>query len=197
MKTKTILFALILGLLSFAFTVEKEAEYNVDQQQSTLTWVGRKVLGEHTGTIKILNGNLTWDNEMLTAGSFEVDMASITNTDITDQGDQQQLVGHLKSDDFFATEKHPKASFVITKVTPIAKNQSKVKGNLTIKGITHEVEFPATIQANENQLNAKAKIIVDRTKYNIQYGSGSFFDNLGDKAIDNNFELNVSLIAKK
>lgn len=197
MKTNTILIALFAGLFAFAFTVVKDTAYKVDQQQSQINWTGRKVTGEHSGTINISDGKLTWDGKKLSGGSFEIDMNSLVNTDITDPDYNQKLVGHLKSDDFFSTEKHPKANFVITKVTPLSGKQSQIKGDLTIKGITREVEFPATIQANGDQLKATAKIVVDRTLYDIRYGSGSFFDDLGDKAIDNNFELNVALVANK
>lgn len=197
MKQKITLIALFAGLLAFAFTTVKVEEYKVDTQQSKLNWIGRKVAGEHSGIISISDGKLLWSGNKLTGGSFEIDMASIINTDLADSDYNQQLIGHLKSDDFFSTDKHPKANFVITKVTPLAKNQSKVTGNLTIKGITKEVQFPATIQANGDQLEAKAKIVVDRTQFDIRYGSGSFFENLGDKAIDNEFELDVELIAKK
>lgn len=197
MKMKSTLIALFVGLFAFAFTTVNDEEYKVDKQQSKLTWIGRKVTGEHSGTINISNGKLNWNGKNLTGGSFEIDMASIINTDITDETYNQQLVGHLKSDDFFSTEKHPKANFVITKVEPLANNQAQVTGNLTIKGTTKEIQFPATIQAQGNQLSAKAKILVDRTQYGIRYGSGSFFENLGDKAIDNNFELNIELLAKK
>jgi polyisoprenoid-binding protein YceI len=197
MNTKTILIALFVGLFAFAFTTANDPEYKVDKQQSKLSWVGRKVTGEHSGIINISNGKLNWNGKSLTGGSFEIDMASITNTDITDKSYNEQLVGHLKSDDFFSTEKFPAASFVITEVKPLTKSQSQVKGNLTLKGVTKEVQFPATIQARGNQLIATAKILIDRTQYGIRYGSGSFFDNLGDKAIDNEFELNVELVAKK
>lgn len=197
MKMKSTLIALFVGLFAFAFTTVNDEEYKVDKQQSKLTWIGRKVTGEHSGTINISNGKLNWNGKNLTGGSFEIDMASIINTDITDETYNQQLVGHLKSDDFFSTEKHPKANFVITKVEPLTNNQAQVTGNLTIKGTTKEIQFPATIQAQGNQLSAKAKILVDRTQYGIRYGSGSFFENLGDKAIDNNFELNIELLAKK
>lgn len=197
MKTKTTLIALFVGLFAFAFTTIKEAEYNVDKLQSKISWIGRKVTGEHSGTIDISSGKLSWDGKSLTGGSFEIDMSSITNADITDPEYNSKLVGHLKSDDFFSTEKFPKAKFVITNVKPLSNNQVQVKGNLTIKRITKAIEFPATVEVKENQLNAKAKILVDRTQYNIRYGSGSFFDNLGDKAIDNNFELDVELVAKK
>lgn len=197
MKTKTTLIALFVALFAFAFTVVKEFEYKIDSKQSRLVWLGRKVTGEHTGNIHLSSGKLNWNGRELTGGSFEVDMASITNTDLTDQEYNQKLVGHLKSDDFFSTEKFPKATFVITKVKAIAKNQSQITGNLTIKGISREIQFPATIESQGEQLKATAKIVVDRTQYDIRYGSGSFFDNLGDKAIDNDFELKVVLLAKK
>ena len=197
MNTKTTsLLALLLGLFALAFTGVKSNEYVVDPQQSKINWVGRKVTGEHSGGISISQGKLIWNGKQLKGGSFEIDMNSITNTDITDKGYSDKLVGHLKADDFFATEKHPKANFVITSVTPQGQ-QSLVKGNLTIKGITKEVQFSATVQANGKQLTAKAKIMVDRTLFDIKYGSGSFFDNLGDKAIENEFELDVALVANQ
>ncbi|WP_224994630.1 YceI family protein [Cesiribacter sp. SM1] len=194
---KSLSLALLISLFAVAFTVVKDTTYTVNQQQSKLTWIGRKVGGEHTGTIQLSNGKINWNGKSLTGGTFEVDMSSITNTDVTDKEYNQKLVSHLKSDDFFSTDKYPKARFVITKVTPLANSQSQIKGKLTIKGITKEVEFPATIQASGSQLTARAKVVVDRTLYNIRYGSGSFFDNLGDKAINNEFELNVVLVANK
>lgn len=197
MKTKTILIALFAGLFAFAFTVIKEAEYKVDLSQSKVNWTGRKITGEHSGTIKLTDGKLILDGDKLSGGSFTIDMASIKNTDITDAESGKDLEGHLKSEDFFATEKYPKARFVITKVSPSDNKQSQITGNLTIKGITKEVRFPATIQTEGDKVKATAKIVVDRTLFDIRYGSGSFFDDLGDKAIDNNFELNVALLAKK
>lgn len=196
MKATNLLFVLLAGFIAFAFTVENET-YTVDKSSSTLQWVGRKVVGEHSGTIAISNGKLLWSKQALKGGSFEVDMRSVANTDLTDADYNKQLVDHLKSDDFFATEKYPKATFVITKVEETAKNQSMVTGDLTIKGVTKEVRFPATVQQEGNRLVARAKILVDRTQYGIKYGSGSFFDNLGDKAIDNEFELNVALVARR
>lgn len=197
MKTKINLFALLVGFFAFAFTTANDPEYTVDTQQSKLSWIGRKVSGEHSGNISISDGKLNWNGKGLTGGSFEIDMASITNTDISDETYNQQLVGHLKSDDFFATDKFPKASFVITNVKPLANNQSQITGNLSLKGVSKKVQFPASVQVQGNKLIATAKILVDRTQYNIRYGSGSFFDNLGDKAIDNEFELNVALVASK
>lgn len=196
MKAKNILFVLLAGFVAFAFTAKNDT-YTVDKSASTIKWVGRKVTGEHSGTINISSGKLIWNGQALKGGSFEVDMTSLANTDLTDAEYNQKLVGHLKSDDFFATEKYPKASFVITKVKETGKNQSQVTGDLTIKGVTKQVSFPATVQVKGNDLVASGKILVDRTQFGIKYGSGSFFDNLGDKAIDNEFELNVALVATK
>ena len=116
-------------------------------------------------------------------------------TTIKDADGSARLEGHLKADDFFATDKFPKSTFVITKIDSKGTDQYAVKGNLTIKGITNEVEFPATIKMAKDQLTASAKIVVDRTKFDIKFRSGNFFENLGDKAIEDNFELNVELVA--
>lgn len=190
------MIALFAAVLAFAFTATAP-EYKVNTTKSKIEWVGRKVTGEHRGAITISAGKLSWDGKKLTGGSFDIDMSSITNTDITDAEYNKQLIGHLQSEDFFSTAKYPKASFVITKVVPQAKNAAIITGDLTIKGITKQLAFPAVVQASENEVTATATITVDRTLYDIKYGSGSFFDNLGDKAIDNEFELNVALVATK
>jgi polyisoprenoid-binding protein YceI len=197
MKKVNFLGTLITAVaLAFAFTTAK-IDYTVDKQQSKVSWLGKKVTGEHKGGISIASGKLTSDGKTVTGGSFDIDMTSITCTDLTDKTYNEKLIGHLKSDDFFSTEKFTKSTFVITSVTPTGNDQYKVVGNLTIKGITNPVEFPATIKTTATDVKANATIKVDRTKYGIKYGSGSFFDNLGDKAIDNEFTLTVDLVAKK
>ncbi len=171
--------------------------FNVDKTKSKVTWIGRKVTGEHTGTINIADGKLTSDGKNILGGSFDIDMNTITCTDLTDADYNAKLVGHLKADDFFGVAKFPKSTFAVTKVTSTGGANYKINGNLTIKGITQAIEFPATITVAGTQVTAKAKILVDRTKFDIKYGSASFFDSLGDKAISNDFELNVDLVAKK
>jgi polyisoprenoid-binding protein YceI len=196
MKRNGLFIAVIFAFLAMAFTAGT-TEYKVDAKQSKVVWLGKKVTGEHTGGINIADGKLISDGKTFTGGSFTIDMASMTCTDLADAGYNEKFVGHLKSDDFFSTAKFPKSNFVITKITSTGKDQYNVKGNLTIKGITNEIEFPATIQTVGKQIKANAKIVVNRTKYDIKYGSGSFFDNLGDKAINDDFELNVDLVAAK
>ncbi|MCR6642675.1 MAG: YceI family protein [Sporocytophaga sp.] len=196
MKRNGLFIAVIFAFLAMAFTAGT-TEYKVDAKQSKVVWLGKKVTGEHTGGINIADGKLISDGKTFTGGSFTIDMASMTCTDLADAGYNEKFVGHLKSDDFFSTAKFPKSNFVITKITSTGKDQYNVKGNLTIKGITNEIEFPATIQTVGKQIKANAKIVINRTKYDIKYGSGSFFDNLGDKAINDDFELNVDLVAAK
>ncbi|MES2732719.1 MAG: YceI family protein [Bacteroidota bacterium] len=171
--------------------------YKVDPKKSNIVWTGKKVTGEHQGTIAVSNGTLSAKDKTLTGGSFEFDVNSITVTDIKDQAQNAKLVGHLKNDDFFAAAKYPKANFIITSATPKGGNNYDIKGKLTIKGITNEVAFPAIVTSDANNLTAKAKITVDRTKYDIKFHSANFFENLGDKAIADNFDLDVTLVSAK
>ncbi|MDF9798208.1 polyisoprenoid-binding protein YceI [Catalinimonas alkaloidigena] len=186
--------ALIASVL-VSFTLPTKVEsYNVDAEQSTLIWTGRKVTGEHTGTINIKEGNLEVNGEKLEGGSFTIDMSTIENADL--EGEYKgKLEGHLKSDDFFGVASHPTAQFVITQARAQENGQYEITGDLTIKNITNEVTFPAEVKVSGNQVTADAKIVVDRSKYNVRYGSGSFFDNLGDKTIYDEFDLEVSLVA--
>ncbi len=180
------LIAAIATLTSFT---PKELGYKIDAEKSKITWVGKKVTGQHTGTVNLSEGNFTSKEKKITGGSFSIDMTSLKDADAN-----ARLETHLKSDDFFSTEKFPKTTFVTSNIESKDGDQYNVKGNLTIKGITHEIEFPATIQIINDQLSAKAKILVDRTKFDIKFRSGNFFENLGDKVIEDNFELNVELV---
>jgi polyisoprenoid-binding protein YceI len=118
-------------------------------------------------------------------------LKTIKALDITDPGYNQKFIGHITSGDFFEIEKFPTASFVITKV---AGNQ--VTGNLTVKGITKSITFPAEIAVKGGKVTAKANITIDRTDFNIKYGSKKFFDSIGDKAIYDDFALTVSLVSE-
>lgn len=185
-----------VALMSFTNPSKKEDTFKVDADQSTLVWTGYKVTGSHTGNIKISSGALVTSGETIKTGNVTIDMTSITNTDLEGQW-SDKLVGHLKSEDFFSTTKNPTSSLKINKVTTDKNGRAQIEGQLTIKGITNSISFPASISKKGDVLVAVATIKVDRTKYNIQYRSESFFENLGDKAIDNNFELQVNLVAKK
>ena len=183
---------LIIAITMLSSFILKDADFKIDAQKSKITWVGKKVTGQHNGTVNLAEGSFTSIGKNITGGSFTIDMTSIKDAEAS-----ARLEGHLKSDHFFSTEKFPKSTFVITKIKSKGTDQYAIKGNLTIKGITNEVEYPATIKITKNQLTATAKIIVDRTKFDIKFRSGNFIENLGDKAIEDNFELNVELVGNK
>lgn len=175
---------------------KKAVAYKVDAAKSVVKWHAKKVTGEHLGTIGLASGALNVDGTKITGGTFEIDMTSIKCTDITDAGYNAKLVGHLKSDDFFSVEKNPKAVFVITKVDGKGNNVN-ITGDLTIKGIKNKITFPATVTADAKGVTANAKIVLDRSKWDVRYGSKTFFPNVGDKMINDDFEINLALSAAK
>ena len=165
--------------------------FEIVAAQSNIDWVGRKVTGAHNGTISVKEGKLILNAGKLTGGKFIIDTTSIRILDVTDPATNAQFAGHLNSDDFFSTQKYPEATLEITSVSG-----SHVEGNLTIKGITHPVGFDAVVSVNGNLLTASGKLVIDRTKYEMKFRSGSFFKDLGDTLIYNDFELNVIITAK-
>lgn len=196
MKLKTTSFAvLFLVVVSSAFIAPfKPANYKVDTEKSSLTWVGKKLTGSHNGTIDLTSGNLLFEGKKLVGGNFTIDMPTIKDADKSDK-----LEGHLKADDFFGVDKFASANLIIKKVVAGSGNNVTVTGDLTIKGITNPVTFPATVSWNADGTVAAAanKVIVDRTKYGIKFRSKGMFPDVGDKLIYDEFELTVKLIAKK
>ncbi|MEZ4802109.1 MAG: YceI family protein [Gelidibacter sp.] len=179
--------AIILAVAMATGTVSVDKK--VDVVNSTIKWTGHKVTGQHEGTIQLKEGVLNFDDKnQLTGGTFTIDMGTLTVTDL--EGEMNgKLTGHLKSEDFFGVEKHTTSTFVITNV--VGKDgKYKVTGDLTIKGITNPITFDMMVKDNNT---ATANLKVDRTKYDIKYGSASFFDGLKDKAIYDEFDLNVNL----
>jgi polyisoprenoid-binding protein YceI len=156
-------------------------------------WVATKVTGKtHTGTVSLSEGGLQIEGNKVSGGKFTIDMNTINVTDL-EGGMKTKLEGHLKNDDFFSVDKFKTANLTILSV-----DGDNIKANLTIKGITNEVTFPAKIVFGaDGTVTASADINIDRTKFDIRYGSDSFFDNLGDKAIDNNIIFKVILKGKK
>lgn len=175
-----------------AGTAAAQEKYTAIKEKTTLSWLGEKVIGQHTGTIDIKSGHITWLDNKIASGEFVIDMTSIKSDEKLDR-----LVGHLKSEDFFGVDNHPVSKLEITESTPFDKGTGIVKANLTIKNITHPVEFRASMQKDEEGHWFYANIVIDRAKYNIRYGSGSFFDNLGDKTIYDEFKLKVNLFVGK
>ena len=183
-STKTILITLV-SFVFLAFT--SNTTKNVNIEDSVVKWTGYKVTGQHEGTISLKKGTLMFNGKTLTGGKFVMDMTTINTTDI--EGDYKaKLDGHLKSNDFFGVKKYNTASLEFIAVKGKGTNYS-VKGELIIKGIKDQIEF--NMQVSENSATAKLKI--DRTKFDIKYGSASFFDGLKDRAIYGEFDLNVNL----
>ncbi len=166
-------------------------EKKINVAESTVEWMGHKVLGSHNGNIDVKEGSLNFDeNNVLTGGGFSIDMTSITVKDLEPNKGGKKLEGHLKSADFFGVEKFPTAQFKITKVVSRGKTgEYKIIGDLTIKETTKEIKFDAVVNNNV----ASTSLKIDRSDFDIRYGSGSFFDNLGDKTIYDEFDLNISL----
>jgi len=204
MNARTILAGLAMASLVTAPTMAhtgnptaKATTYTINSQKSMMAWHGKKVTGEHNGTIDINKGNLIFDGTRLTGGVLEVDMKSVKNLDLTDVGYNKKLTTHLMSEDFFNAEKYPTATLKITKVTPKGGNDYEVAGTLTIRGITNPITFPATVKLNGGTAEVSAKVVIDRSKYDVKYGSKSFFENIGDKMIYDEFDLTANLVATK
>lgn len=188
MKTmKTIALSIFVFVLSTSVFADNN---KVNSAKSTVQWTGKKVTGEHTGTIKIKEGTLDLNNGKLTGGKIVMDMSSIANKDLTDPEWNAKLIGHLKSDDFFGVATYPTSELVITNVSGNSGNYA-VTGNLTIKGITNPVTF--NITASDDGKNYKGSMTVDRAKYNIKFRSKSFFENLGDNLIYDDFTLDFDV----
>ncbi|MEH0155055.1 YceI family protein [Limibacter armeniacum] len=191
-----LLTCMVVGITSFKL-YEPKSTYKVDSEASKMEWVGKKVTGQHTGTIKISDGAVEVSDGKLVGGNFTIDMSTINNTDLESADDKAKLEGHLKSDDFFSVEKFPKATFEIEKADEKGGGEYEITGNMTIKGISNKISFPASVTIEDNKLTAAATITVDRTKFDVKYGSGSFFSDLGDKMIYDDFEINLDLVANQ
>ena len=182
---------LLLTFMLYPVLTNAQVKMNADTEKTTLQWLGEKVMGQHTGTINLKDGWLTLNNNQIVSGEFNIDMASLKESE-----SNQMLEKHLKSDDFFGVEKFPTAKLVLTGSDSFEKGTAVVRGSLTIKGTTNPIEFKALLQKKDEGTWFFANIIIDRTKFNIRYGSGSFFDNLGDKAIYDEFKVKVNLLVK-
>ena len=172
----------------------------VDLENSNIDWIGRKVTGEHSGTLNLSNGFVIWNGKSITGGKIILDMTSIKNTDIESPAWKHKLEGHLKAEDFFHTDSFPHAILEIKRQTAIMdENKTIRKGmlaDLTIRGMTHEIKFPFILTQSKNILTGEGSVDIDRTLYNIQYKSGKFFDDLGDHLIYDNFTVQFRIQTK-
>lgn len=187
----------VVALIALTATSTFAEEFKVDTKASQVKWTGEKVTGEHWGYVSLKSGSLQVENGKLADGEFTTDMTSITVKDLEPGEWHDKLLGHLKSDDFFSVDKHKEASFDIRIIKDLGNNKVKITGDLTIKGIKKQISFEANYKIQGNKITAEAVMAVDRTRYDIKYGSGSFFDSLGDKTIYDEFTLNIKLVADK
>lgn len=179
--------------------VTAEAEkYTVDIDSSTIAWTGFKPTGSHNGTINIGSGVLSTEDGKISGGSFVIEMGSITVLDIpVEKKGNAKLVGHLSNSDFFDVEKYPSAAFEITGLEEV-EGKIMLSGNLTLKEVKNNVTFPVSVTNEGDTITLTSETFtIDRTKWNVQYGSKSIFDNLGDKFINDDIELTIHVMASK
>lgn len=178
------------------------ATYKLQPQLSTLGWEGKAVTHGHNGTMQFSGGDLQVRNNMVVGGTAVVDMKSMKATDITDAENHAKFVGHMSSGDFFDAPAYPTSIFKIISVAPIAgaaadADNATITGDMTIKGVTQRISFPAKVGVKNGVAAATGKVTIDRTKYGLKYGSKTFFDSIGDKAINDEFTLAFNVIAKQ
>lgn len=174
----------------------KSNTYEIDPNASSCFWNGYKVTGQHTGTVKVKKGTIIMADGFLTGGKIEIDMNSIKCTDL-DSEYASKLEGHLKSADFFGAEKYPIVKFELTRsIAQDTKGNYKIVGNVTIKETTKEVKCFASMTQNNAIISVNGKLTIDRSEFNVKYGSGSFFDGLGDKTIYDEFDITFNLKSK-
>ena len=173
------------------------ATYNVNSESSVLNWKGEKLgMYDHSGVITISGGSISTEGDAITAGNFTVDMATMMETGAEDEEKAAQLVGHLSSADFFDVATFPTSTFEITEVMMGDGGAGKIKGNLTIKGKSNGIEFPATLAVTDGQVTANAEFTIDRTQWDVVYGSG-VAGAVGDQVISDDITFTVALVADK
>ena len=197
MKTfKTMFVSFLLLIATQGFCAKKEI--TISKENGQITWKGKKFTGEHVGNVEITKGNLRFEMGELRGGTINVDMRSLNNSDITDKEYNAKLVDHLKSEDFFSTERFPTATFKITSVMPAKGATYDVKGNLTIKGITKPASLKVNRSEEKDSFKYQGDLVFDRTDYNIKFKSKKFFESIGDKVIYDEVSLNIEFnVAKK
>ena len=188
---------LLVSLAVGSDAADQKNTYTVNANESTIQWYGGNAVGKtHEGTLSFADGSLEVSGGKVTGGTLNVDMNSMTCTDLSG-GMADKLVGHLKSDDFFSVQSFPTAGLVIKKIGKAENGAAQITAALTIKGKTEEVTFPALVKVEGDNLLATADLTFDRSKFDVRYGSDSFFDNLGDKAIKNEIKVSVKVKATK
>ena len=195
--------AVVVLFMSVISLNAQQQSIKLNEEESKVKWVGKKPTGEHNGYVKLSEGELKVNKNEVTGGSFTIDMNSITNVDLKDEGSNNKLVTHLKSGDFFDVEKFPTAKFVITKIEkqkntaqePL-KTTHRVEGDLTIKGITKKVSFDASINLLNGKFTASTpEFTINRTEWNVNYQSKSVMAGLKDQFIYDDITLSIEMVS--
>jgi polyisoprenoid-binding protein YceI len=195
MKKYLILSVLFLFVI---FQSKGQAKYVVNADTSEIVWIGKKVSGEHRGKVKILNGEFeTNKNNQITSGKFDVDMRTIMDEDPIDVSMKTLLENHLKSTDFFDVINFPLAHFEITSPVTIEKGNSKIKGNLTIKNMSQPILIKALFMPTSYGYLIFSSFSIDRSSYNVKYGSATFYSDIAEKIIYDDFQILLRLQVKK
>lgn len=176
----------------------ESVKYMADPSNSSIEWKGFKPTESHNGTINLESGVFSIKEDVIESGTFLIDMNSIVVLDIpADKKGNANLVGHLKNEDFFDVEKYPNAVFEVTGFET-KDGQAMLSGNFTMKEQKNNITIPVSMSSEGDMLTLTSETFtIDRSKWNVKYGSESFFDNLGDKVISNDIELKFNIQAKK
>ena len=187
-KPFRLLLSISLLLLTLGFT--QAQSLTADTAQSNIRWYGEELTGKtHFGNLSFKAAQIEVQDGVITGGNFIVDMSSLSVEDLSGGG-KTKLEDHLRSDNFFSVYKNPEAKLKITQKAKVESGVQKLYGELSIKGIQHPIDFTMTFGDNNSAL---AQLTFDRSKYNVRFRSGSFFENLGDKLILDDIRLEVSL----
>ena len=180
------------------------AVFDVDPERSQIHWTGRNINGSHTGLLTVSDGQMVIENGSIISGRFTIDMNSMTCRDLTDATYNKMLIDHLKSDDFFCVDKYPHVTFNVTKADPVQESSPgsanfTVSGDLTVRGIDNHIEFPAilTVKADDGSLCLQAYFDFDRTRWNVLYGSGKYFEKLGMHLVYDAIGIQLQVTATK
>jgi len=193
-RSYLIIITVMLG--SFLPAIQAQT-YKARPDKTVILWHGKKIGGEHTGTIMLKSAELKMQQNRLVGGTIIVDMTTIADTDIENDGMRKRLEDHLRSDDFFSVERYPEAIFEITGSEVKNGGSINITGNVTIKGITRPLEFVTDLTSSEESIIFTGHIDIDRTLFDVRYGSTKFFDNIADRAINDIFSLDYELYLEK
>lgn len=199
LSSQTVFGLFLAASVMFPFTPAYAETVAVDTDKSQVNWTGKKLTGQHNGTVKLSAGTLEIEGDKLTSGSFKISLGSIVNIDLEDPAWNAKLVNHLKSEDFFNITAFPDAIFTIKSVEgELSSGEVTITGDLSVKNIAHSITFPATVMKHGDLWHATAELKIDRTLWDIRYNSGKFFDagNLGDKLIYDDIEIGLEILTK-